>query len=185
MAAWEGILKAKSRLEQERRRPLRYTSVRVDGQRAIFRLEQEAEEELVGEDRRVDVPAGRFLEGQVEGVDGKRLTLYILRGDPQDIPTEGTLVVDTLADQESLRRQQAALDAVAYDQALRPDLRKLLVDPGGAVLAAVEEQVTPFQEKLDDEKRRVVAKALRTVDVLAVEGPPGTGKTTLITEIVL
>ena len=185
MRAWEGILRAKSRLEQERRKPLRYSRARVEGQRAVFQLDIQPDEDLVGEDRRVELPPGRFLEGQVESVDGSKLTLYIVRGNPQDIPEEGSLVVDTMADQESLRRQQAALDAVAYDQALRPDLRKLLVNPSFALLADTNEEVKPFQAELDEEKQKVVAKALRSVDLLAVEGPPGTGKTTLITEIVL
>ena len=42
-----------------------------------------------------------------------------------------------------------------------------------------------FQTDLDDTKKSVVQIALGTKDFLLVEGPPGTGKTTFITEIVL
>lgn len=185
MQSWEAILRAKSRLEQERRRPLPYNTVRSDGQRATFTLTLTPDEDLVGEDRRVELETGRYLHGQIESIDGVRLTLYVYYGSPSDLRPQGALLVDTVADQESLRRQQSALDAVRYDQALRPDLRRLLVDPGISLLATASEELIPIQRSLDDDKQRVVKKAMQTADILAVEGPPGTGKTTLIAEIVL
>ena len=47
------------------------------------------------------------------------------------------------------------------------------------------EKIEFAQSGLDDAKRRSVEMALGSEDILLVEGPPGTGKTTFISELIV
>jgi hypothetical protein len=47
------------------------------------------------------------------------------------------------------------------------------------------EGIVPSDPEFDAEKTRILSRALGVQDVLAIEGPPGTGKTKLIGEIIL
>jgi len=92
--------------------------------------------------------------------------------------------MDLRAARSALKRQEQALDALQYDRSLRPELRGLLLDPTSARPPQPVDGIT-WRGDLDEPKRRAVAAALGTDDLLVVEGPPGTGKTTFITELIL
>ncbi len=70
-----------------------------------------------------------------------------------------------------------------FRRALRPDLANLLLDP---TQAAVPVAVTgiAFLQDIDDSKKTAVGTCLGSRDFVIVEGPPGTGKTTFIAELV-
>ena len=68
---------------------------------------------------------------------------------------------------------------------MRPDLGKLLVSPN---LIRVPDPIGPiefFQDDLDEAKQHAVRACLGCEDIVVVEGPPGTGKTKFIAELVL
>jgi superfamily I DNA and/or RNA helicase len=50
---------------------------------------------------------------------------------------------------------------------------------------AIRDAVVPTSADFDEEKREILTKALGVQDILTIEGPPGTGKTKLIAEIVV
>lgn len=93
--------------------------------------------------------------------------------------------MDTRATRVALRRQEAALDVLETDRAVRPRLLDLVLEPRTARPVAPTEDLDWAQRDLDEPKRRAVRAALGSPDVVIVEGPPGTGKTTFITELVL
>jgi hypothetical protein len=95
------------------------------------------------------------------------------------------LTIDRFAANTAIKRQRAALDAVRYDGSLRSDLRTFLVRPQSVSDPIAAKDLTFLQTDLDDIKKDAVRSALGTTEFLLVEGPPGTGKTTFITEVVL
>lgn len=100
-------------------------------------------------------------------------------------PTGGELRLDTVAARTAVDRQKNALDAVQYRRAVRGDLGRLLVEPEHVRSGMADETIAFVNPRLDDAKRVAVRKALASPDLHVVVGPPGTGKTTFIGEVVL
>ena len=181
---WKNILQAKAELEKTRQSPLKYRGVTVDRRFAIFQLLDPPDNDLIDQPRRVLLPNGQYLSGEVDDVRGQSLILLVNYGDPSLAPRSGELVFDTRAAEISLDRQKSALDAVRFDRSARPDLGPILLNPGQAQVPGVPDEIDFFQSHLDEDKRGAVGAALLTEDFLVVEGPPGTGKTTFIAEVV-
>jgi tRNA A-37 threonylcarbamoyl transferase component Bud32 len=182
---WVDILNAKEHVEADRETPLAFTSVRFDGHHAEFVLAALPEDDLIGQLRRVALIGGGFLSGEVEDVRGTRLTLYMNYGDRERVPASGTIVFDISAATIALDRQRSALEAVRFDQAVRGRLRELLLDPARSREPMPVQDITCATKDLDAAKQAAVRAALGAEDFLVVEGPPGTGKTTFIAEVIL
>ena len=182
---WGNILKAKTEVEKDKETPLEYKKTTIQGKRIRFHLKQIPEDDLIGQPRQVKLPnkAYVYVSGEVEDVTGDILTLVVDDGDPNTIPSSGRLVFNTYAAKVALDRQKAALDAVRYDRAARSDLRHLLVHANDVKKPDTID--VQFIQHLDTAKQEAVCAALRAEDFLLVEGPPGTGKTTFIAEIIL
>ena len=181
---WSNILKAKTEVEKGKETPLEYIDATpVQGKRIRFKLKHIPEDDLIGQPRKVDLPNQAPVSGEIEEVKDVYLTLVVDDGDPNTIPPRGSLVFDTYAARVALDRQKAALDAVRYDRAARSDLRHLLVHAND--VKKPDTMDVQFIQNLDNAKQEAVCAALGAEDFLLVEGPPGTGKTTFIAEIIL
>jgi hypothetical protein len=185
LRVWKSILDAKGDIERQREAPVRYRQHRGQGRRVLFELEQDAGDELLGQPRQVELEHGGFLGGEIYEVSGDTVAMAVRYGDPDRIPSKGTLRFDTSPARVALRRQSTALEALTYRRSLRPDLGDLLLHPERAALPSPVELTSFVQGDLDAPKRAAVSAALGTQDMLLVQGPPGTGKTTFITELVL
>jgi len=181
---WEEILRAKDLLEQGRRDPLAYSWYRIQGRNVIFTVEQQPEEDIIGQPRCVIKGKSYVCSGIVDDVIDKQVILYVQRGNPQDLPQKGTLTFDTFASEVALQRQWKALEATQYGRSVRSDLGVLLVHPERARHPEDIQVSEFFQSNLDDSKKQALAKALGAPDIIVVQGPPGTGKTTWITELI-
>ncbi|MBM3238840.1 serine/threonine protein kinase [Candidatus Poribacteria bacterium] len=183
---WNDILRAKSDAEKIKQVPIKYKDVNYqdDSNRVTFHLSQIPEESLIGQPRQVTLSDGGYLKGEVDEVRDDELILYVEHGNPNELPKSGELTFDTHAAMIALDRQKAALDAVRFDRALRFDLRSLLIHPETICNPKTEEDMK-FVQSMDEVKQNAVRAALGIKDFLIIEGPPGTGKTMFIVEVVL
>lgn len=181
--SWRQILKAKFTVEDERGVPIQYHGWSRHGARVHFSVGDLPELE-VGENRLVTNGRRRVLFGEVEHVDNGELVLYVTKGDVSQLPKRGSLDFDAEASKSKLRREQAALDRLSSGKAVRPRLRALLLDPQSGTPPTPETVVSYFTPDLDRPKQDAISAALGSTDALLVEGPPGTGKTTFIAELV-
>jgi superfamily I DNA and/or RNA helicase/tRNA A-37 threonylcarbamoyl transferase component Bud32 len=182
---WSDLLRAKADWEREREAPLAYSSYEYDASRVYFQLMALPDDDIAGQPRHIVRENGSsILGGDVEEVTDDRLVLYIQYGDPAQLPEAGELRFDTRAAEVALYRQKAAVDAIRFDRAVRTNLRHLLISPS-TTQTPHSRQLASFFQKLNESQQEAVEAALGTEDFLVVEGPPGTGKTRFITEVIL
>jgi serine/threonine protein kinase len=182
---WSAVLRAKTDLERRREQPIKYRGFSTKGNRIVFALAGSIEDQIVGQQRQVKEGKITFVTGEVEDVSADSLTLYVPNRLSVDLPQHGQLSVDTFASMAAIERQKAALDSVRYDRALRSDLRTLIVHPETNPIPSMVDGLSYFHADLDEPKRVAVQRALGSEGFLIVEGPPGTGKTTFIAELIL
>jgi hypothetical protein len=181
---WHSILNAKKDVESSRGEPIRYRSFRVAGRRVFFDAAGDPSPELIGQPRMVRVGHRRDVAGEVEDVVGSEVVLFVERGNPGDLRQSGELIYDSEASRIAIDRQRAALEAVRYGRSARSDLGDLLIRPSSSTPPRPADDVDFRYPDLDESKQIAVRAALGSADFTLVSGPPGTGKTTFIAELV-
>ena len=181
---WRSYLRDRADLEAKRANAIRYLDRRVVGDRVVFTTEIAQSDDIVGQQRVVESNGSR-LSGVVINVFFNQVALDVTFGDATLLPRRGQLAINTIAAQRALAHQSAALDAVFYGRTASSALKSIILDPRSAQPVVEVEGFEPSSDDLDAEKLTILSKALGVQDILAIEGPPGTGKTTLITEIVV
>ena len=185
---WGRQLSAREAQEEKREDRLAVTVEGQDGHRLVLRLpDAVAGQGLEGEPRALlDDTGRRRARGAVEAVDEDRLTLYVDSLPRNALPTRGFLAVDTGASRSKMQREREALARVRFasSRLANSGLPKLLVDPAEAEPVPTLDVASWVQDGLDEHKRSAVAHALASPHFTVVHGPPGTGKTTFIAELV-
>ncbi|MFL6163853.1 MAG: AAA domain-containing protein [Jatrophihabitantaceae bacterium] len=182
---WIRLLEAREDLARGVHQPIAYKSAETEGRRTYFTLAEDSEADLIGSAWQVLDPLStrRFGHGEVIDQDADRLTLLSSR-QLTGLPRTATLIPYDAPSSIALNRQRNAVLGVRDRTTPAPDLRDILIDPSrNGVPEAVE--VTTWSMNLDATKKRAVELALGASELLAVHGPPGTGKTSFIAETVL
>lgn len=184
---WLDLLTAKTELENARKKAFQYEKIDTIGGFIEFRV-RDAQDVSVLEDKdiKVDVADGTFL-GAVVGIANQVVRVQPSdrnRSDVSALSEKGTLIVDTTKADAALDKQKVAVDAVRYGRAVDPGLCEYIMDPSTVVVPRVEE-IEFIQSQIDEDKQEAVRVAVASPSLMVVEGPPGTGKTTFITELVL
>src|SRR5262245_7033769 len=105
--------------------------------------------------------------------------------DPPEDDSAGTLYrLDVAPDEAARLRQRQALDRAAAAKRDRlAELRAVLLgDVTPSFVDATEEE--PLDAGLNESQRRAIDFALSAKDVAILHGPPGTGKTTAVVELI-
>ncbi len=134
-----------------------------------------------GEQRIVRTAEGILLF-EVIRVTDERVTLRPVGPTRFQAPSEGKLLVDTAAQRRALERQEEAVKSLRAGQTVMPELKRILLSPSSADIP--EKGGRPPFPNISEDKQRVLDAALGLRQLMVVRGPPGTGKTTLITELV-
>lgn len=181
---WRSYLRDRADLETRRSSAITYVNREIVGERIVFTTEIAQTEGLIGQDRVVPYSGGK-VTGRISGVTFNVVTMEVTHGDPLRTQRRGEISINTIAAQRALSHQTHALDAVVFDRAVSPRLKPIVLEPSCAHAIEPVAGIEPSDPDIDDEKRAILAQALGVHDVLAIEGPPGTGKTKLITEIII
>lgn len=181
---WRGFLRDRADVETRRSSAITYVNREVVGERIVFTTEIGQTETLIGQDRIVTYPGGK-VTGKISGVAFNVVTMEVTHGDPLRTPRRGEISINTIAAHRALAHQTHALDAVIFDRSVSSSLKLIVLEPSCAQAIVPIQGIEPSDPDIDDEKRSILAQALGVEDVLAIEGPPGTGKTKLITEIII
>ncbi len=181
---WRQLLRAKFDVEDNRAASLRYTSFSASGNRITFALDSQITDSQIGESRLVRSGRRSVVFGDIEAIGKSELVLYLTKGKSGDLPTSGTLELDTEASKSKIRREQYAFDRLTASKTARTDLKELLLDPSRAAPPQLVVVDRFINDNLDETKKEAIRRALGARDFLVVQGPPGTGKTTFIAELV-
>ncbi|KAI3764060.1 hypothetical protein L2E82_14060 [Cichorium intybus] len=107
-----------------------------------------------------------------------------------DIPEEGLnspLRIEKVANEVTYRRMKDTLIQLSKGIQKGPasDLVPVLFGEKSPTVVKKDVTFTPFNKNLDHSQKDAIRKALSSKDMFLLHGPPGTGKTTTVVEIIL
>jgi serine/threonine protein kinase len=182
---WRDVLEVKEKVEHRLEASISFTKwAKVNAYELQFDLSSEPPAEILGQVRRVPCGEGMHVTGTVQVLRPRHLVLSVEHGDVGHLPMKGELLLDRRASLQAIDRQRRALDAVQWGRAVRGDLGKLLVAPERSARPVPLNNIEFNNPDLDVAKQTAVQVAMGSGDFTVVDGPPGTGKTTFITELV-
>ncbi|WP_159589519.1 AAA domain-containing protein [Hydrogenophaga sp. BPS33] len=182
---WAAVLREKERIQKSRRLRINFTNMRSQGNNAVAHCEGELNADALPESLVFKLPSGRPLFFAVHSVFGEEITLRPLNLNDDPLPKgPGVLESNYHAESQPVSRQRTALENVRRDRAASPDLKTLLCHPASAREPDQGGLPPDCAKDLNDEKRALLELALGVNGILILEGPPGTGKTTFIAELI-
>lgn len=183
---WSRLLEALRHIEKNRISPLLYSAPEVEGRRLTVEINNPEDAE-VGQLRVISQNGKWYFRGEIEALSGSRCTLYSnwARISEDDIPRHGTLEIDWLQARTALERQSRALERFKEGAVPGSGLRELVsFSTSGKTEQTFQPGLSFFDQSLDPDKKTIVSQCLATPDLFLIHGPPGTGKTTVIVEII-
>ncbi len=187
---WEQYLKEEIQINQQKKRVCQYTRFEENEDGTIIEVTTDSFDLYnlnTGDPIQLTSTKNKqFTIGKIEGIKGNLVSISL---EPDvntiDIAPRGSLGVDVIQTEASIKRLSYAIKDVKMRNAQIPNLIDLLRDPQ-LISSPIEsgESIDFIQPKLDIDNKIIVEKSLRTKNMFLIQGPPGTGKTTVITEIV-
>jgi len=180
---WGDFLREKERQVKVKQREFLARRIDDDGEFLVATIEGDFEREELGPSLVMQTAGGKPIILTVIDVEADQVRLFLRSGRRGDIRTTNVFLQTNFeAERKSLQKQRAALDDIRAGRAVSPDIGNILSEP--ATAAPPEPAGMHFPEHLSADKRQVLDKAMEVSSLMVVNGPPGTGKTTLIAELI-
>ncbi|WP_293139979.1 AAA domain-containing protein [Okeania sp. SIO3I5] len=135
-------------------------------------------------------PIGKITDGEKSSNGELIEKLHISMGDfcsdedIESISKTGKIETD-LQDQESeIEKRRKGLREIRYGDSENPELSQVILNPSDVKLIESILIRQFFNQQLDESQQKAVCKALATEEIFLIQGPPGTGQTSVITEII-
>lgn len=181
---WSRVLDARAELARGVAKPMHYRRGVVLGRRATFYLVDGVNDDLMGTYWEAFAPdrPRHGVSGEVIEQDADEITILLTRA-PRSIPARGILRPYDAPSSIALSRQRNALWAIRDSKVPNNSIRDLVLDPSRSD-PPVRIPIDSWQSEMDADKRTAIELAVGNTGMLIVEGPPGTGKTRFIAELV-
>ncbi|MBK8575790.1 MAG: AAA family ATPase [Elusimicrobia bacterium] len=121
-------------------------------------------------------------EGTLYAVEDYRVTVA-LSHDLEEDPS-GKCRIDLLGSDATYKRMRRALDIALRQGGRLGELRDILLGNAPPAFAGSPENLVFFNDRLNEFQQEAVRSAMGAEDIALVHGPPGTGKTTVLAEII-
>ncbi|MFM0258428.1 AAA domain-containing protein [Paraburkholderia sediminicola] len=180
---WSEFLREKERLYKTKQKDFLARRIDDEEEFLVATIDGDFDREELGASLVLQAAGGKPIILTVIDVQADQVKLFIRSGKRADIPrANAVLQTNFEAERKALQKQRAALEDIRAGRAVSPVIGNVLSDPGSA--EPPEPAGLQFPEHLSDDKRQVLDKAMEVSSLLVVNGPPGTGKTTLIAELI-
>ena len=190
---WNVALRTNRRRIEQEAASLSYTQVLIEQDYIQFHLTKLPPDDLDWTD---DVPlavkenrtASQISVGNLVGIRG--LTVFVTRSGRRfeekelNIPSAGILTINVMESLSANTRQQRAIGAFLTGQMANANVADAIVDPTTTTHTTVTD-LDYYQDWLSSDKKEAVRRAISSNELFLIQGPPGSGKTSVIAEIVL
>ena len=180
---WERITNAKEDIEEQKFSPLDYISIEMGNAEVQIKLSEAFDEELEGTSW--EVPFEKPAIGQVTFHSANELIITFSKlpvGKPKN---KGTIKPSLdYGTEVQLERQREAVRSIRERRSANTRLGSYLLNPESTPQYSPVEPLVWCQNELDQSKKDAVSLALGSSNFALIKGPPGTGKTSFISEYI-
>lgn len=181
---WNSFLSEKERFYKSKQTKIRASEIKIEGERCIASITSDFNIDELGSSLVIQLSSGKPLIFAVEDVVADQIFLKLISGQIHLIPRSNVLLESNFeADRQAIIRQRNAIEDVRRQRAVNPKLLNIICEPNSSSAPEIA-GLDPKSINISDDKLQILDAALGVQSIYAVKGPPGTGKTTLITELI-